>query len=116
MRNKLIENIFEEKLPNWQELEEVKEYIENLEEAEEEHRKEVEQCLKELTEVRPEKLNDKALRLFKVIMQILDERDELKEEIANLKAIEAEHRKINGELRKKIEMLEETSDLRTKTI
>ena len=39
MRNKLIENIFEEKLPNWQELEEVKEYIENLEELEEEHRK-----------------------------------------------------------------------------
>lgn len=62
MRNKLIENIFEEKLPEWQELEEVKEYIENLEEVDE------------------------------------------------------EHRKINGELRKKIKMLEETSDLRTKTI
>ena len=61
MRNKLIENIFEEKLPNWQELEEVKEYIENLEEVE-------------------------------------------------------EHRKINGELRKKIKRIEETSDLRTKTI
>lgn len=39
MRNKLIENIFEEKLPNWKELEEVKEYIENLEEVDEEHRK-----------------------------------------------------------------------------
>lgn len=46
---------------------------------------EVEQCLKELTEVSPENLNDKALKLFKVIMQILDERDELKEEIAELK-------------------------------
>ena len=39
---------------------------------------EVEQCIKELTEVRPEKLNDKALRLFKAIMQIIDERDELR--------------------------------------
>lgn len=62
MRNKLIENIFEEKLPKWEELEEVKEYIENLEEVEE------------------------------------------------------EHRKINGELRKKIKRIKETSDLRTKTI
>ena len=40
MRNKLIENIFEEKLPNWQELEEIKEYIETLEEIEEEHKRE----------------------------------------------------------------------------
>lgn len=40
MRNKLIENIFEEKLPNWKELEEIKEYIENLEEIEEEHKRE----------------------------------------------------------------------------
>lgn len=39
MRNKLIEKIFEEKLPQWKELEEVKEYIENLEEVDEEHRK-----------------------------------------------------------------------------
>ena len=39
---------------------------------------EVEQCIKELTEVRPEKLDDKALRLFKAIMQIIDERDELR--------------------------------------
>lgn len=69
---------------------------------------EVEQCLKELTEVRPEKLSDKALKIFKAIMQILDERDELKQEIANLKAIEEEHKKINGELRKKIKILEKT--------
>ena len=39
---------------------------------------EVEQCIKELTEVRPEKLDDKSLRLFKAIMQIIDERDELR--------------------------------------
>ena len=39
---------------------------------------EVEQCIKELTEVRPEKLDDKGLRLFKAIMQIIDERDELR--------------------------------------
>ena len=41
-------------------------------------REEVEQCIKELTEVRPEKLDDKGLRLFKTIMQIIDERDELR--------------------------------------
>lgn len=39
MKNKTIEKIFEEKLPQWKELEEVKEYIENLEEVDEEHRK-----------------------------------------------------------------------------
>lgn len=39
MKNKTIEKIFEEKLPQWKELEEVKEYIENLEEVEEEHKK-----------------------------------------------------------------------------
>lgn len=41
---------------------------------------EVEQCIKELKEVRPEKLDDKALRLFKAIMQIIDERDALRKE------------------------------------
>ena len=35
-------------------------------------------CIKELTEVRPEKLDDKGLKLFKAIMQIIEERDELR--------------------------------------
>ena len=39
---------------------------------------EVEKSIKELTEVRPEKLDDKGLRLFKTIMQIIEERDELR--------------------------------------
>ena len=39
---------------------------------------EVEQCIKDLTKVRPEMLDDKGLKLFKVIMQILDERDRLR--------------------------------------
>lgn len=39
---------------------------------------EVEQCIKELTEVRPEKLDDKGLKLFKAIMQIIEERDVLR--------------------------------------
>lgn len=41
---------------------------------------EVEQCIKELTEVRPEKLDDKGLRFFKAIMQILDEIEELRKQ------------------------------------
>ena len=46
---------------------------------------EVEQCIKELTEVRPEMLDDKGLRLFKTIMQIIDERDYYKAECLKLK-------------------------------
>ena len=37
--------------------------------------KEVEKVLEELHEVRPEKLNDKAKRLFEAIMKIADGRD-----------------------------------------
>ena len=37
--------------------------------------KEVEKVLEELYEVRPEKLNDKAKRLFEAIMKIADGRD-----------------------------------------
>ncbi len=39
---------------------------------------EIEQSIKDLTKVRPEMLDDKGLKLFKVIMQILDERDNLR--------------------------------------
>ena len=42
---------------------------------------EAEKVLKELEEVRPEKLNDKAKRLFEAIMKIADERDLLKEQL-----------------------------------
>ena len=37
--------------------------------------------LDELQEVRPEKLNNEAKRLFEAIMKIADERDKLKEEL-----------------------------------
>ena len=37
--------------------------------------------LDELQEVRPEKLNNEAKRLFEAIMKIADERDELKKEL-----------------------------------
>lgn len=60
---------------------------------------EIEQCIKDLTKVRPEMLDDEALKLFKTTMQILDERDNLRKENANFKEIEAEHKKINKELR-----------------
>lgn len=43
--------------------------------------KEANKVLKELDEVRPEILNDKAKRLFNAIMKIADERDEYKAEI-----------------------------------
>ena len=43
--------------------------------------KEANQILKELYEVRPEKLNDKAKRLFEAIMKIADERDSVKADL-----------------------------------
>ena len=42
---------------------------------------EANQILKELYEVRPEKLNDKAKRLFEAIMKIADERDSIKADL-----------------------------------
>lgn len=46
---------------------------------------EIEQCIKDLTKVRPEMLDDKGLKFFKVIMQLLDERDRLRKEKFELK-------------------------------
>ena len=43
--------------------------------------------LDELQGVRPEKLNNEAKKLFKAIMKIADERDNLKEEVEKLKDI-----------------------------
>lgn len=42
---------------------------------------ECEKVLKELEEVRPEKLNDKAKRLFEAIMKIADERDKAESDL-----------------------------------
>ena len=42
---------------------------------------ECEKVLKELDEVRPEKLNDKAKRLFEAIMKIADERDKAESDL-----------------------------------
>ena len=42
---------------------------------------EANQILKELYEVRPEKLNDKAKRLFEAMMKIADERDSVKADL-----------------------------------
>ena len=42
---------------------------------------ECEKVLKELYEVRPEKLNDKAKRLFEAMMKIADERDSVKADL-----------------------------------
>lgn len=49
--------------------------------------KEVQKVLDELNTVRIEVLNDKAKRLFEAIMEIADERDELKKELEMLKDI-----------------------------
>ena len=48
--------------------------------------KEIQDILDELNDVRPEVLNDKAKRLFEAIMQIANERDELKRENEELEA------------------------------
>ena len=43
--------------------------------------KEVEKVLEKLQQVRPEKLNDKAKRLFEAMMKIADERDSVKADL-----------------------------------
>lgn len=43
--------------------------------------KQAQKVLDDLQEVRPEKLNNEAKRLFEAIMKIADERDKLKEEL-----------------------------------
>ena len=48
--------------------------------------KEIENLIQELTKVRPEMLNEEALKLFNTIMAILDERDRLIKENKELKA------------------------------
>lgn len=48
--------------------------------------KEIENLIEQLTKVRPELLNEEALKLFNTIMAVLDERDELKKENKELKA------------------------------
>ena len=48
--------------------------------------KEIQDILDELNDVRPEVLNDKAKRLFEAIMQIANERDELRRKNEELKA------------------------------
>ena len=40
-------------------------------------KEEIENLIEDMTKVRPEMLDDKGLKLFKVIMQLLDERDTL---------------------------------------
>mgnify|MGYP003300858258 CR=1 FL=1 len=42
--------------------------------------KDIENLIEELTKVRPEMLNEEALKLFNTIMAVLDERDKLIEE------------------------------------
>jgi len=56
--------------------------------------------LEELTKVRPEMLNEEALKLFNTIMAILDERDELIE-------VNKELEKENKELNSQIQLLEQ---------
>ena len=40
-------------------------------------KKEIEKLIEDMAKVRPEMLDDNGLKLFKVIMQLLDERDTL---------------------------------------
>lgn len=43
--------------------------------------KEIENLMEQLTKVRPEMLNEEALKLFNTIMAVLDERDKLKKKM-----------------------------------
>lgn len=60
----------------------------------------MEEKLKEMLGKRPNELEGETLKLFKAIMKIADERDELEE-------IEKSHRKENGKLRERVKELEE---------
>lgn len=54
--------------------------------------KNIENLIEQLTKVRPEMLNEEALKLFNTIMAVLDERDRLKEENRKLQeAVYKEH-------------------------
>lgn len=56
--------------------------------------KEMQSILDELNSVRPEKLNGKARKLFDTIMQIIDERDDIKAELHAEKIKNKEQQKI----------------------
>lgn len=64
----------------------------------------MEEELKEMLGKRPDELEGETLKLFKAIIKIADERDELEE-------IEKSHRKENGELRERVKELEEENQL-----
>lgn len=68
---------------------------------------EISNILDELNNVRPEVLNEESKRLFNAIIQIADERDKYINLYTNLKQIEQEHKKINGELREEIKQLKD---------
>ena len=67
----------------------------------------MEEDLKEMLGKRPDELEGETLKLFNAIMKIADERDELKLKCKELKEIEENHRKENGELREQVKELEE---------
>lgn len=48
--------------------------------------KDIENLIEDLTKVRPEMLNEEALKLFNTIMLVLDDRDKLIKENKELKA------------------------------
>lgn len=51
------------------------------------YKKDIENLIEELTKVRPEMLNDEALKLFNTIMAVLDERDMLKKTVEEQEVI-----------------------------
>lgn len=50
-------------------------------------KEEIEKFIQEMTEVRPDKLNKEGLRLYNIIMKILDKNEQLETENKNLKNI-----------------------------
>ena len=69
--------------------------------------KDIEKLIEQLTKVRPEMLNEEALKLFNTIMAVLDERDEL---IKRNKELEDRNKTLNESQVIKIKKIQELEE------
>lgn len=67
------------------------------------NKEEIEKQIEDMTKLRPDQLSKEGQKLFNTIMTIIDERD-------NLKEINEEHQKLNGELQEKLTYYENKED------
>ncbi len=74
---------------------------------------EIENLIEELTKVRPEMLNEEALKLFNTIIAVLDERDKLKkenQELLEVKISASAHQRIAELEKQNQELINELQD------